>query len=248
MYETTTRKRTDAERAREAAEVVASARSKVAALARTYSLAKDDVASRPESDYNPRGHLSSAGVREAKNKDLETVADAYRAGLDELLEEVRANAARLETFAASEPLPDASAMARRTAHWRRAEALLDAGQVPAQVIKAQTDPEALQAIRDELPTHITVGLQRNGRTIGNSADADLYASMIDTRLAELDGDAAAYATARDAMGKVPATEALIDEAHGLPMAVLPRSLSRSRPAERPQHNPAYVVDFPSGTT
>lgn len=197
-------KRSDADRAKEAADTIRDAMAETSKLVRAFKSAEDDVR---RADYNPSGHLTAAGVNEAKNKALEKLRADYSAQLTEHREEIDSAAKRLTDYAAAEPLPDGDETARRGAHWRRAEALLDAGVHPSQIIRDATDPEVLLALRDELPTRLAVeSAKRNGGGFNSLTDrgsGDAEASevlrAIDGRLADLSHPAATFAIARNAL-------------------------------------------------
>lgn len=207
-------------RAKEAVDTIRAAMAKTSELVRAFKSAEDETR---RVDYNPNGHLTGAGVNEARNKALEKLRADYTAQLEEHRETIDMATQRLTDYTAAEPLPDGDATARRGAHWRRAEALLDAGVYPSQVIRDTNDPEALLALREELPTRLAVeAAKRNGgglnaltgRRIGDD-DASEVLRAIDDRLADLDHPAAGYARARNALVASEAVARHVTDAQGV---------------------------------
>lgn len=209
-------KRTDTNRARDAAATIAAAPAKTGEIVRAYINATNEAKT---ANYNADGLLSAAGVADARNKALETIKAAHSKALAEHRETVETAAKHLEDYAASEPLPDGDSMARRSAHWRRAEALLDAGRLPAQVIKDVTDPEALLALRDELPNRLNVEAVRRNRGINGllagPADASDHLAQIDRALSQSDHPAASYAAARAGIASLADVHEHFDSAAGV---------------------------------
>lgn len=211
-------RRTDAHRAQEARDSIAGAATKTAEIVRGYTQAAHAART---ADYNPHGHLTPDGVVNARNKAAESVRAEFGQKLDEHRSDVQNAADTLARIAGSEPPPDADTMARRAAYWRRAQSLLAAGAVPGQVIRdARTDPEALLALRDELPTYTAAQAMKNGGPRATAAPVsgsnDMtghgYLQAIDAHLAATDHPAATYATARAGLSGLDAANEHLDSA------------------------------------
>ncbi|MEP7740438.1 hypothetical protein ABKW28_22570 [Nocardioides sp. 31GB23] len=159
--------------------------------------------------------LSGEGNRQKRSErtaTLRRLADERVAGHRERVADAEAV---LQDVLATQPAPDAAGIARREAHWRRAQTLLDAGRSVGDVIAAATDPEALMALREELPTYLQArqAKPRGLEAIGwEGTDTTRVALDVDRRLVEVtDGDARAFAAARVGLaGEVPVTRLALD--------------------------------------
>lgn len=182
-----------AARAERARALITKAHQGIAALALAHLQERAAGEKRPVSHYNPDGHLSGHGVGEARRADLAAIAARDRAKLDAFQTEIEQATRILLDVAGADPKPTADDLARRAAHWRRAESLLNIGRLPSQVVRDATDADELLALRDELPTYLRVQYAQTAAGDERAArEAAQQVEQIDARLAEL-GDPQALA-------------------------------------------------------
>lgn len=175
-----------AARAERARASIAKAHQGIAALALAHLQERAAVERRPVSYYNPDGHLSGQGVAEARRAALATITERDKAKLDAFRSEIEQATRILLDVAGADPKPTADDLARRAAHWRRTESLLNIGRLPSQVIRDATDTDELLALRDELPTHLRVQYAQTAAGDERATrEAAEQVEQIDARLAEL---------------------------------------------------------------
>lgn len=203
---------TDAQRVQDARQRIAEARQALSTVGKTYAEAVRSV----RSAVNANAELSREGKAQAERDGIARARSEADAQLASIRGDITSAEASLQRIANDAPRPDADAVARQGVHWRRAESLLAAGRTVPDLLRSETDPDALAALRAELPTYLAAQTQRPRGIAGagwSEPDMSRVLLAVDRRIAEVGSgaDAAAAAAARvAAAADLPVAQVHID--------------------------------------